>query len=274
MLNIEFECIACFFFKFVYFCSSFSFAWSQCAILFRHQTWRLIVICFWFPKHTILVKRRQTGLRSLVMFVVPVTMAAVVILGGEAMSSTHTMIMMSHQKIFGHKMIMVTPATFPLESTAITAVEVLVGTPHATRMSLVPLDHHVPQRIHLCDMTPTPCHLQGGGENLVLRAITHQIIPVTPQATTIAPVLENNHPTIKGPPAGSNRTTLHHPDSQDLLGLDRRDKVDLQAQAGKLSLSHQLMGSKVSEHSFSSRHRHHLPGQALRHLPQAQHNHN
>lgn len=200
------------------------------------------------------------------MFVVPVTMVAVVILGGEAMSSTHTMIMMSHQKNFGHKMIMVTPNKFPLESTALKAVEVLVGTLHATRMSLVPLDHHVPQRIHQCDMTPAPCHLQGGGENLILRATT-QIIPVTPQGSTIAPVLENNPPTIKGPPAGSNRTTPHHPDSQDLLGLDRRDQVDLQAQAGMLSLSHLLMGSKVSEHSFSSRHIQYLPGQALRHLP-------
>ncbi|KAL0185587.1 hypothetical protein M9458_017257, partial [Cirrhinus mrigala] len=178
--------------------------------------------------HTILVKRRQTGLRSRVMFVVHVTMAAVVILGGEAMSSTHTMIMMSQQKIFGHKMITVTPATFHLESTAITAAEVPVGTPHATRMSLVPLDHHVPRRIHPCDMTPAPCHLQAGGENLVLRATTPQIIPVTPQATTIAPALENSPPTIKGPPAGSNRTTPHHPDSQDLLVLDRRDQVDLQ----------------------------------------------
>ncbi|RXN03215.1 acylamino-acid-releasing enzyme [Labeo rohita] len=179
------------------------------------------------------------------MFVVHVTMAAVVILGGEAMSSTHTMIMMSQQKIFGLKMITVTPATFPLESTAITAAEVPAGTPHATRMSLVPLDHHVPRRIHPCDMTPAPCHLQAGGENLVLRATTPQIIPVTPQATTIAPALENSPPTIKGPPAGSNRTTPHHPDSQALLVLDRRDQVDLQVQAGKLSLNHLLMGSKT-----------------------------
>ncbi|KTG42015.1 hypothetical protein cypCar_00019266, partial [Cyprinus carpio] len=181
------------------------------------------------------------------MSVVHVTMAAMVILGGEAMSSTHTMIMMSHQKTFGHKMIMVTPATFPLENTAITAVEVPVGTPHATRMSLVPLDHHVPQRIHPCDMIPAPYHLQGGGENLVLRATSPQIIPVTPQATTIAPALVNSPPTIKGPPAGSNRTTPHHPDSQDLLGLDRRDQVDLQVQAGKLALSHLLMGSKQTK---------------------------
>lgn len=274
MLCVEFKYIACLLFKPGYFCSSFSFAWPQCAILFHHQTSRLIVICFWFPKRTILVKRRQTGLRSPVMFVVPVTMAAVVILGGEAMSSTHTMIMMSHQKIFGHKMIMVKPAIFPLESTAIMAVEVLVGTPHATQMSLVPLDHHVPQRIHPCGMTPAPCHLQGGGGTLVLRATTPQIIPVTPQATTITPALENSPPTIKGPPAGSNRTTPPHPGSKDPLGLDRRDQVDLQVQADKLSPSHLLMGSKVSEHSFNSRHRHQLPGRGHRYLPQVQRNHN
>lgn len=273
MLYIEFKYIACFFFKPGYFCSSFSFAWSQCAIVFHHQTWRLTVICFWFPKHTISVKRRQTGLRSPVMFVVPATMAAVVILGGEAMSSTHTMIMMSHQKIFGHKMIMVKPAMFPLESNVIKAVEVLVGTPHAIQMSLVPLDHRVPQRIHPCGMTPAPCHHQGGGETLVLRDTNPQIIPVTPQATNIAPALENSPPTIKGPPVGSNRTTPRHPGNKDLLGLDRRDKVDLRVQAGKLAPSHLLMGSKAREHSCNSRHRHPLPGQGHRYLPQAQRNH-
>lgn len=212
-------------------------------------------------------------MRSPVMFVVPATMAAVVILGGEAMSSTHTMIMMSHQKIFGHKMIMVKPAMFPLESNVIKAVEVLVGTPHAIQMSLVPLDHRVPQRIHPCGMTPAPCHHQGGGETLVLRDTNPQIIPVTPQATNIAPALENSPPTIKGPPVGSNRTTPRHPGNKDLLGLDRRDKVDLRVQAGKLAPSHLLMGSKAREHSCNSRHRHPLPGQGHRYLPQAQRNH-
>lgn len=124
--------------------------------------WKLIVMYFWFPKLTILAKRRLTGLRSREMSVVPATIAAAIhLLAGVAMSNTHTMTMMNLQrKTFGPKMTMVTPAIHLLESTVTIVVEVLVDTlPPATLMSLVLLDHLALQRTHLYGMTPVLCPL-------------------------------------------------------------------------------------------------------------------
>lgn len=172
---------------------------------------------FWFPKPTILARRRLTGLRSLEMFVVPATIAAAIpLLEGVAMSNIHTMTMMNLQKkTFGHKMTMVIHATHLLENTV--TMEVLVDTlPPAKLMSLVLLDHHALQRISLHDMTLVLFpHLQQREETLALRVTTPLIIPVTLQGTTIAHALGNSLPTTKVLPAGSNKTskaTYHPPD--------------------------------------------------------------
>lgn len=49
-------------------------------------SWKLTVMYFWFPKPTILARRRLTGLRSREMSGVPATIAvAIPLLGGVAM---------------------------------------------------------------------------------------------------------------------------------------------------------------------------------------------
>lgn len=65
------------------FCSSLIHNLSMHAFF---VSWKLTVMYFWFPKPTILARRRLTGLRSREMSGVPATIAvAIPLLGGVAM---------------------------------------------------------------------------------------------------------------------------------------------------------------------------------------------
>lgn len=229
----------------------------------------------WFPKPTILARKRVTGLRSHEMSVDPAIIAAAIpLLGGVAISNTHTMIMMNlRRKTSGHKMTMVTPATHLLESTVTIVVEVLVDTPlPGTLMNLVLRDHLAQQRTHPSDMTLVLCPLlQQREETLALRATTPLITPVTLLGTTMAHVQGSSLPTTKVLLAGSNKTfkaTFHPLDRWVQLAQGKGLQLDPPTQVGSLGPSSKLRPSRASEHSYNSRHRHQQLGLDNRHLQQ------